>query len=125
MVRFEKDGRTAYAFWKLNILQQSAECLLTIKHYWNLQIQLTHLQPKRRLAMEFLQHCTHDLHSTYISKIAIQNLDISVNNLQCYKFVVFLPDPTHKEQRGVLPVYDLEKICRLDNSETPRYPEAP
>ena len=39
----------------------------------------------------------HELHSTHISKVTIQNLNISVDNLQCYEFIVFFSNPPHKE----------------------------
>jgi hypothetical protein len=32
-----------------------------------------------------------------------------MDNLQCYKFVVFLSDHTHEEQGRVLPIHDLEE----------------
>lgn len=45
--------------------------------------------------------------TTHISKVSVQDLHETVDDLQRYEFVVARADPAHEEQRGVSPVDDL------------------
>lgn len=53
-----------------------------------------------------LTACTNDP-GTYIPEVAIQHLNVSVDNLQCDELIVSRPNPAYEEQRCVSPVYDL------------------
>ena len=49
-------------------------------------------------------------YGTYIPKVAVQHLNVSVDNLQCDEFIVSRADPTHEEQRGVSAVHHF-RVC--------------
>lgn len=46
----------------------------------------------------------------YISKISVQNFDVTVDDLQCHQLIVSRPDATDEEQRGIAAIYNF-RIC--------------
>lgn len=44
---------------------------------------------------------------THVSKVSVQDLHVTVDDLECDELVVGRADPADEEQRGVSPVDDL------------------
>ena len=101
---------TAYAFWKLKILTtDQSQRMHVVTRNGRIRTNQVRRPAERGFSHRALGPTKIEA-ATHIAKVPVEDLNVSVNNLQHHQLVVALPNPAYEEEGRISPVYDF-RIC--------------